>query len=158
MRSSEVVLDVAMAPAAVAARIDGSINRRGRRMFGILKTEPEYVGYASLEGFEIWERQQRAVHAVASVRGRAGRSRITLRFVLPRTTRVVGAAFFALYALAGVGIARLPPDTSLSVSELAALTLGAAVLVAGFWYAAGRQRADLAKFVARLFPDAEPGA
>ena len=148
-----MVLDVALTPAAVATRVAGSINRRGRRMFGILKTQPEYVGYASPDGFEIWERQQRAVHAVASVRGRAGRSRIVLRFVLPRTTRAVAAVFFALYALAGVGIARLPPEPSLSASELVALAVGAVVLAAGFTYAARRQRADLAAFVTRLFAE-----
>lgn len=153
MRQPDLVLDVAMAPQAVVARVGSSINKRERRMFGILKTKPEYVGYAGNDGFEIWERQQRAVHAVASVRPRAGGARIEVRFVLPRTTRVVTAVFFALYVLVAVGIAQRPPETSLSGSELAAMGGGAAALVAGFVYAASRQKADLAAFVARLFPD-----
>jgi len=154
----DLMFEVPIAPAAVLAQVSGSINRRERRMFGILKTKQEYVGYVGAEGFEIWERQQRAVHAFGSVRPRTGGARIEVHFVLPRTTRAVTAVFFALYVLVAVGIAQRPPDTSLSGPELAAMAVGAAVLVAGFWYAARRQRADLAKFIARLLPDAEPGA
>ncbi len=150
MKAPDVTLDVAVTPPAVLALVSGAINRRERRMFGILKTKPEYVGYAGADGFEIWERQQRAVHAVASVRPRAGGSRIELRFVLPRTTRVVTSVFFALYLVVAVGIAQRPPESSVSGSELAAMAVGAATLVAGFAYAASRQRADLAAFVTRL--------
>ena len=157
MKPPDVVLDVAIAPAAALERVNGSINRRERRMLGILKTKNEYVGRASADGFEIWERQQRAVHAVACVRPHAGGTRIELRFVLARAMWAVTVVFFALYGLVAVGIALRPPDTSLSGWELATIAVGAAVLAAGFAYAAGRQRADLSAFVARLFADHPPG-
>lgn len=122
-------------------------------MLGILKTKSEFAGLTSADAFEIWERQQRAVHAVAHVRPRRGGSRIELRFVLPPTIWALTIVFFALYFFVAVGLAQLPPEGSLSSSELAAIVAGAAVLVVGFAYAARRQRADLAAFVARLFAD-----
>lgn len=153
MKPPDVVLDVAMAPAATLARVAGAINRRERRMFGILKTKNEYVGLTSADGFEIWERQRRTVHAVAHVRPHGGGSRIELRFVFPPARWALTVLFFALYGLVAVALALLPPETEVSGLELAAIVAGAAVLAAGFAYAAARQRADLAAFVARLFAD-----
>ena len=60
---ADFVLEVAIAPAAALTRISGLINRKRQRVLGILKTQNEYVGHVGDRGFEIWERQQRAVHA-----------------------------------------------------------------------------------------------
>lgn len=153
MRPPDRVLDLALAPPAVLAKIERSINKRGRRLFGILKTEKEFVGQVFDGGFEVWERQQRAVHLVGLVRGRRGGARVELRYMLAPVTRVVTVAFFVLYFAGTVGLSLREPDPDLSAVELVAIALGAAVLAAGFWYSAQRQRADLAGLVARLFPE-----
>ena len=157
MKPADVVLDVAMTPADAIARLQGSIGRRERRLFGLLKTTNEYDGWTTADGFEIWERQQRAVHAIGLVRAVAGGSRVELRFVLPRSTWVLTVVFVALCIFIGVGLATSPPDPSLSPVELGAMVLGAAVLTTGFVYAARRQRAGLAAFVASLFSDGARG-
>src|SRR3989442_1617942 len=108
----DLVLDVAIAPAAALTRVSGAINRKRQRAFGILKTQNEYVGHVGDDGFEIWERQQRAVHAIGRVIGQRGGARIEVSFVLPMRTRVLIAVFFALYAAVAAGIAvRSPGDT-----------------------------------------------
>lgn len=157
MKPADVVLDVAMTPADAVARVQDSIGRRERRLFGFLKTTNEYDGWTTADGFEIWERQQRAVHAVGLVRPLARGSRVELRFVLPRSTWVLTALFAALYVLIGVGLSIRPPDDPVSTLELGTMAAGAVVLTAGFVYAARRQRAGLAAFVTGLFADSQRG-
>ena len=156
MRPADEVLDVPIAPAAALARVERSINRREKRLFGIFKTKQEFVGQVFDGGFEVWERQQRAVHLVGLVRARRGGARIELRYALAPVTRVVTVVFFALYLAGTVGLAVRAPDESLSPVELAAILIGAAVLGGGFLYFARRQRADLAAFVARVFAEESP--
>src|SRR6266566_4260094 len=95
-------LDVGTAPPGALTRISAAINRRPKRVFGVLKIENEYVGYVRADRFEIWERRQRAVHAVGTVAARGGGSHIEVRFVLPTRTRVLVVLFFALYAVVAV--------------------------------------------------------
>ncbi|HEX4744730.1 MAG TPA: hypothetical protein VFW12_08690 [Candidatus Limnocylindria bacterium] len=156
MRPPDDVLDVPIAPAAALARVERSINRREKRLFGILKTRQEYVGQVFDKGFEVWERQQRAVHLVGLVRARRGGTRIELRYTVAPVTRVVTVVFFALYLAGTVGLALRPPDESLSPVELAAIVIGATVLGGGFLYFARRQRAELAAFIARVFAEETP--
>lgn len=150
MRPPDEVLDVATAPAAVLAKVAASINRREKRLFGIVKTRKEFVGALFDDGFEVWERQQRAVHVVGLVRPRRGGTRVELRYMLAPVTRVVGVIFFALYLVGTLGLAVREPDPGLSAIEVAAIVLGAALLAGGFVYFARRQRADLAAFAARV--------
>ena len=156
MRPPDEVLDVPIAPAAALARIERSINRREKRLFGIVKTKQEYVGQIFDKGFEVWERQQRAVHLVGLVRARRGGTRIELRYAVAPVTRVVTVVFFALYVVGTVGLALRAPEESVSAVELAAIVIGAAVLGGGFVYFARRQRAELAAFVTRVFGEDPP--
>ncbi|HEX9268082.1 MAG TPA: hypothetical protein VF965_11415 [Candidatus Limnocylindria bacterium] len=147
------VLEVAIAPDAALVRVSNSINRRSKRMFGVLKTESEYVGVVGGNSFEIWERQQRAVHAFGRISSRRGGSRIELRLVIPRRTRALILIFFVLYTVVALGIAVQPPEPDVSASDLAIAFLGAAALIAIFAVSARQQRTALSAFVNRLFSD-----
>jgi hypothetical protein len=145
-------LDIAIAPEAALPRVSSSINLPKKRAFGVLKTQPEYVGVIQGSDFEIWERQQRAVHAFGQVRGIHGGSRIELRFFLPPRTRILLAVFFVLYVIAALGIASNRAD-GLSGGDVV-LVVGASLLVALlFAVAAQRQRTHLRSFIERLFVD-----
>jgi hypothetical protein len=149
-------MDLAIAPPSALGRVAGAINRRPKRMFGILKTENEYVGSVHDEEFEIWERRQRAVRLRGEVRARPGGTRMELRYVLPLRTRALIVLFFGLYIVVAIGIASRPPETVLSAEELLIAAIGAGVLALIFLAAAGRQRRDLRAFVESLFTDVTP--
>lgn len=146
-------LDVRTAPEAALARLEAAINQRPRRAFGVLKTENEFIGAIAGERFEIWERRQRAVHAVGLARSRRGGTRIEARFVIPPLTRGLLVAFFALYVVVVMGIASQPPDSALSTQELVIAASGAAMTGGLFYGAARRQRADLAHFLETVFSE-----
>src|SRR5438034_74616 len=146
-------LDVAMAPDGAAGRIAANINKRGKRAFGVLKTTNEYVGVVRANEFELWERQQRAVHARGRVVPRHRGSRVEVSLVIPRRTRFLVGLFFALYLLVSLGIATQPPDPGVSAGEVVVSIVGAGVLVALFAAGARSQRADLRKFFERVFED-----
>jgi hypothetical protein len=146
-------LDVAIAPEAALARITGAINRPKKRAFGIFKLQNEYVGVVGVGEFEIWERQQRAIHALGSIRARRGGSRLDVRFGIGRRTPVLIAVFFVLYATVALGIATLPPGPDATAAELAVAAVGAAILATMFAAAAARQRSELTAFIERLFAD-----
>lgn len=146
-------LDVAIAPEGALARVTAAINRPKKRAFGIFKNQNEYVGVVGSDEFEIWERQQRAVHALGSIRGRHGGSRLEVRFGVGRRTPVLIVVFFVLYTAAALGISQLGPEPDLSAAEFAVAAAGAAMLAALFAVSASRQRADLQAFIERLFAD-----
>lgn len=144
-------LDLGIAPEAALVRLEAAINQRPRRAFGVLKTENEFIGAVAGERFEIWERRQRAVHAVGLARPRRGGTRIEARFVIPPLTRGLLVAFFVLYVVVVVGIASRPPEPGLSLQELVIGASGAAVTGGLFYGAARRQRADLVQFLGTVF-------
>lgn len=150
------VLDLGIAPDAALMRITGAINRPKKRAFGIFKNENEYVGVVASGEFEIWERQQRAVHALGSISGRPGGSRLEVRFGVGRRTPVLIVLFFVLYTAAALGISQLGQDPTLSAAEFAVAAAGAAMLAALFAAAAIRQRADLRAFIEGTFADLPP--
>jgi hypothetical protein len=152
--TADLSLDVAAAPEATLARIASGLNRRPKRLLGVLKVENEYIGYVHGERFEIWERRQGAVHAVGNVRGRKGGSHIAIRFVVPMRTRVLLVVFFVLYAVVAAGLAIRSGEDAVSAQEAIAALLGAVAVSVIFVTAALRQRADLRGFVERLFSDA----
>ena len=149
----DLVLDLAIAPAAALTRVSSAINRKRQRAFGIFKTQNEYVGRVRDGDFEVWERQQRAVHAVGTVRDRRGGSHIEVRFLIPTRTRVLTAVFFALYAVVAVGLAFRSPQDTVTTEKALAAGGGALALIAIFAVAAVRQRHDLRGFVNGLFGD-----
>jgi hypothetical protein len=148
----DLSFDLATAPQGALTRISAGINRRPKRLLGVLKIENEYVGYVHADRFEIWERRQRAVHAVGTVLARGGGSHIEVRFVLPTRTRVLVVLFFALYAVVAVGLA-LRSEGAITTPEIFAAVGGGVVLGAIFVLAAARQRSDLNTFVERIFGD-----
>ena len=143
--------DVALAPERALRRLAVAIDQRPKRAFGVLKTENEFVGAISGTDFEIWERRQRAVHAVGRAQPKAGGSRVEVRFVIPPLTRVLLIVFVALYAAVAVGIASQPPDTRVAADELIIAAVGAVVVGGLFYGAARRQAADLASFLETVF-------
>ena len=151
--SGEWTIDLAIAPQSALGRIASTINRRPKRMFGILKTENEYVGNVQDEEFEVWERRQRAVRLRGRVQARTGGTRMELRLVLPLRTRILIGLFFGLYIVVAIGIASRPPETVLSAGEMLTAVAGAVVLALIFLAAAERQRRDLRAFVESLFAD-----
>ena len=149
---TDVALDVAIAPPGALTRVAKAINRRPKRLFGVFKTENEYIGRVDDVGFEVWERRQRAVHVRGEVKARRGGSRIELTFFFPRHTRVLIVAFFLLYAAGMVGIG-LGADEGLTLERLVFAVGGAVVIALIFAVAAWRQRVDLRTFIERLFGD-----
>ena len=150
-REEPLFLDLAIAPEGALSRISASVNQRGKRAFGVLKTSNEYVGVVAGQEFEIWERQKRAVHARGRIAGRARGSRLEVNFGVPARTRVLLGIFFLLYALVAFGIATQPQEPSVSPIELLVAIAGAAVLVALFVTGARSQRADLRRFLEHIF-------
>ena len=151
--AADVVLQVAIAPQGALVRLSAAINQRPKRAFGVLKTDKEFIGAVADDQFEIWERGQRAVHAVGRVAGRSGGTRIEMRFALSPTARVLLALFWALYLVVAGGIAVQPPDVEVSLDEIVIATIGAVVLGILFAGAARRQRADLRAFVEGVYSD-----
>jgi len=149
----DALFDLAIAPEGALQRIASAINRPKKRAFGVLKTENEYVGFVLDDGFEIWERSGRAIHARGSVRARRGGTRVEVHFAPPRFTQVLVGLFFVLYALAAAGIATQPPGTDVSAVEILIALAGAGVLAAIFAAGAARQRADLSGFLERTFSE-----
>lgn len=157
LKTADWSRDLAIAPDAALARINLAINRPKKRAFGVFKLQNEYVGVVTTDAFEIWERQRRAVHAVGSVRGQRGGTRLEVRYGIGKRTPALIAVFFVLYVAVALGLSRLEPEPAISVSELVAALVGAASLAAIFAVSAGRQRADLQAFIDRLFADVRPG-
>lgn len=151
--TADLSLDVAVAPEATLARVSSGINKRSKRLLGVLKVENEYIGYVHGDRFEIWERRQRAVHAIGTARGRRGGTHVVVRFVVPTRTRVLVVLFFILYAVAAVGLAVRSPDDVFTTQEVIAAVVGAVTVSLIFVAAALKQGSDLRAFVERLFGD-----
>ena len=149
----DLSLDVAVAPEAALARISSAINKRSKRLLGVLKVENEYIGYVDGDRFEVWERRQRAVHAVGTAGRRRGGTHVDVRFVVPMRTRVLVVLFFVLYAFVVVGLAVRSPGDALTVQELVAAVAGAIAIGVIFVAAAFKQGSDLRGFVEGLFVD-----
>lgn len=119
----------------------------------MLKTENEFVGFTSENTFEIWERQKRAIHGRGMVRGLRGGSRIEMRLAPRGPTKVLVGTFFVLYALVAAGIAMQPPRPDIGIEEIVITLAGALLLAAIFVTSAAQQRADLQRFLERIFSD-----
>jgi hypothetical protein len=146
-------IDVAIAPDAALHRVASAINLPKKRALGIFKTGNEYLGFVREDMFEIWERQARAVHAIGIVRARRGGTSIAVRTTIPRLTRVLIGLFFVLYAVAAIGIATQPPDSSITFEELAFTVVGAAVIALVFSVSARKQGTDLRGLIDAILRD-----
>lgn len=146
-------LNVAIAPDGALDRLTAAINQRPKRAFGGLRTQKEFVGAVVGGQFEIWERSQRAVHAVGRIQPASGGTRIEMRFVFPPITKALILVFFALYLAAAGSFAIRAPDATRSILDGAIGAGGAVVLVILFTTAARQQRSELRAFVERVFGD-----
>ncbi len=146
-------MTVAMAPDAAVARVRDAINRRPKRVLGVLKVEREYVGVVGGKEFEIWDRRDHAIHAVGRVRGQRGGTRIETAFTLGRRTQALLVLLFVAYAIAVVGILQLPAERPAPVPPVVIAVAGALVLAGGFLINARRQRSSLRHFISELFAD-----
>jgi hypothetical protein len=142
-----------MAPDAAVARVRDAINRRPKRVLGVLKVDREYVGVVGGTEFEIWERRDHAIHAVGRVRGQRGGTRIETAFRLSRRTRALLVLLLAAYAIAVLGILQLPEERPAPLPPVVIAVAGALILTGGFLISARRQRSSLRRFVSELFAD-----
>ena len=145
------ILDVKITPEAAQVRLAKRLEQRPKRALGVLKTHNEFVGLVSGERFELWERHQRAVHAVGSVRARRGGTRVEARFPLTPVSRALLVAFAVLYVVVAAGIATQPPDPAITLDELVIAASGAALVAALFYGSAKRQRRDLEALLRDVF-------
>jgi hypothetical protein len=147
------VRDLRIAPEGARARLAAAINRPRKRAFGLFKTQDEFVGFVDAGRFEIWERQQRAVHARGEIRAKRGGTRIEARIgPAPRTWALV-VVFFALYVILAGGLAAREPDQTISTGELAIAAAGAVTLGVFFFASALQQRRHLEAFLDAVFRD-----
>src|SRR3970040_873631 len=102
--SEELVLDVAVAPEALASRLRSAIDQKPRRVLGVLKVSDEWIGVVDGNDFAVWERRQHATRAEGRIRGRRGGSRVEARIGLTRRSSVLLVVFFALFAVGARGI------------------------------------------------------
>lgn len=142
-----------MAPDAVVIRVRDAINRRPKRVLGVLKVGHEYVGVAQGREFEIWERRDHAIHAVGRVRGQRGGTRIETAFRLGRRTWALLALLFVAYWVAVASILQLPEEQPAPLPPVLIAVAGAIVLGGGFLINAYRQRSHLRRFIRELFAD-----
>lgn len=150
------VRDIAVAPEALAIRLRTAINRRPKRMFGVLKVSAQWVGVVSGTEFIVWEKQQHATRATGRIRGRRGGSRVEADITLTRRTRMLAVVFFGLFAVAAIGILAREGGLGFGPGGLAVAALGALVTLSLFWSAALRQRAALRAFLNEIFKETGP--
>ena len=150
---SDWSLDVRIAPDGARSRLAGAMNQRPKRALGVLKVGDEFIGGVHGDRFEVWERRKRAVHAVGTLMGIEGGTRVAVRFVVPMVTRVLIVIFFVLYAAVAVGIATRSPDPALTGEEIAIAVAGG-IVVAGVFFAGARsQQGALRSFIEDRFRD-----
>lgn len=152
--TEDLVLDVPVAPEALASRLRGRINQRPKRAFGVLKVSDEWIGVVQGTTFAVWERRQHAMRAQGRIRGQRGGSRIEARIALTRRSAVLMIVFFALFGVAALAILSRPEGLGISPATIVlAFVAGLATLVV-FWIGSLRQRAALRRFLTSVF--AEP--
>jgi hypothetical protein len=153
----DLVLDVHVSPRDALSRLERAINQRPRRLLGILKVNPEYVGVTSPSKFEIWERRQHAVHAYGRIDRRQGGARISANFVQSRRSWMLLVVFFVLYGLFGAGFVSRGAGPLGPVLSSVVLVVGGMAIAVYFVVSARRQREDLRRFVTLIFAEVADG-
>jgi hypothetical protein len=151
--SDDLVLDLDIPPRDARERLAAAINRKPRRVLGVLKIESEFVGVVASGEFEIWERRQHAVHAHGRIERTPLGSRIGATFSLTSRSRVLLVAFFALYLLVGLGTLSQAPDATAPIPSWVVLIAGGLLLGVLFVVGARGQRRDLQRFVTTVFAE-----
>lgn len=155
--NDDLVLDVRVSRRDALSRIERAINQRPRRVLGVLKVDPEYVGVTSPSEFEIWERRQHAVHAYGRIDRRPGGARVSATFVQSRRSWALLAVFFGLYGLFGAGFVSRDAGPLGPLLSSVVLAVGGVAIALYFFLSARRQRADLRRFVTVIFAEVADG-
>jgi hypothetical protein len=145
------VREIDVAPEALTNRLRARLNAQPRRMFGVLKVRPEFVGLVSANEFVVWERRQHATRAVGRVRGRRGGSRVEAHIALTRRARALSVVFFALFLVVSVAMLLREGGIGIGPPGLAVLALGIALSLVLFYSASLGQRAALRRFLDAAF-------
>lgn len=153
----DLVLDVRVSPRDALSRVERAINQRPRRVLGVLKIDPEYVGVSRPSEFEIWERRQHAVHAYGRIDRRSGGSRVRATFVQSRRSWALLAVFFVLYGLFGAGFVSSEAGPLGPLISSVVLAVGGIAIALHFFLSARRQRADLRRFLTVIFAEVVDG-
>jgi hypothetical protein len=152
-----LVLDVRESPRDALSRLERKINQRPRRVLGLLKIDPEYVGVTSPSAFEIWERRQHAVHAHGRIDRRRSGARVSTVFVQSRRSWALLVVFFVLYGLFGAGFVSSDAGPLGPVISSVVLAVGGIAIALHFFLSAKRQRANLRRFVTLIFAEVADG-
>jgi hypothetical protein len=151
--TEDLVIDVPLAPEALASRLRSRLNQRPKRAFGILKVSDEWIGVVHGNSFAVWERRQHAMRADGRIRGVRGGSRVEARIALTRRSALMMAIFFVLFAVGAVGILSQPEGLGISPATLVIALLAGFGTLLVFWVGSLRQRAALRAFLADVFRD-----
>lgn len=145
------MIEVPIAPEALASRLRSRLNQRPKRAFGVLKVTDEWIGAVQGHEFAVWERRQHAMRARGRIRGVRGGSRIEAHIALERRSAVMLTVFLALFAIGAIGILTQPRGLGISPATLALAVIAGFATVLVFWIASLRQRAALRRFLADVF-------
>jgi len=121
--------------------------------FGILKVSDEWIGVVQGNDFAVWERRQHAMRAEGRIRRVRGGSRVEARIELTRRSAVLMAVFFALFAVAAIGLLGRPGGMGISPATIALAFLAGLGTLAVFWAGSLRQRAALRRFLTEVFEE-----
>jgi hypothetical protein len=149
--AEDLVIEVPIAPEALASRLRGRLNQRPKRVLGVLKVSDEWIGAVHGNQFAVWERRQHAMRAQGRIRGVRGGSRVEARIALTRTSAVMMVIFFVLFAVGAVGVLGQPEGLGISPATLAIALLAGVGTLLVFWIGSLRQRAALRAFLADVF-------
>ncbi|MGH2376917.1 MAG: hypothetical protein ACRDGT_00385 [Candidatus Limnocylindria bacterium] len=152
--AEDLVIEVPVAPEALASRLRSRLNQRPKRALGILKVSDEWIGVVHGNEFAVWERRQHAMRAQGRIRAVRGGSRVEARISLTRRSAVLMVVFFALFAVGAVGILSRPEGLGISPATLVLVGLAVLGTLLVFWVGSLRQRAALRAFLADVFRDA----
>jgi hypothetical protein len=145
------VREIDVAPEALTSRLRARLNEQPRRLLGVVKVRPEFVGLVAANEFVVWERRQFATRAVGKVRGRRGGSRVEAHIALTRRARILSVVFFALFLFVSVGMLVREDGLGLGPAGVSVLGLGIALTVWIFYSASLGQRAALRRFLDAVF-------
>jgi len=149
--AEDLVMEVPIAPEALASRLRTRLNQRPKRVLGVLKVSDEWIGAVHGNQFAVWERRQHAMRAEGRIRGVRGGARVEARIALTRRSSVMMAIFFVLFAVGAVGVLSQPEGLGISPATLVIAVLAGFGTLLIFWIGSLRQRAALRAFLADVF-------
>lgn len=149
--AEDLVIEIPVAPEALASRLRTRLNQRPKRVLGVLKVSDEWIGVVHGSEFAVWERRRHAMRAQGRIRGVRGGSRVEARIALTRRSTALMVIFFVLFGVGAVGILSRPEGLGITPATLFLAVLAGFGTLLGFWIGSLRQRAALRAFLADVF-------